>query len=216
MSQVTNGWIMRMGLAVMAADLGVASPCLAAFDFEQASDAFGYHEAFGIDPERTEYPYRVTLIGSNAAGNAFHPGERPEFRFQIENLTDQPITADGNADVIQYGGRSRPGEQWVPEFFRIDEVGSAPIGIDLEAKGWQNLTIQPPTPEPKGGYAVVIDLGEHGRQLLTNYVRTFRVATKRVQFPKQSLESMPPEILNRLGVQAIRYGVAYRPSHQVA
>jgi len=40
-------------------------------------------------------------------------------------------------------------------------------------------------------------------------VRTFRPDLTRVQFPKQSLEHMPPAILARLGVQAVRYGISF-------
>ena len=61
----------------------------------------------------------------------------------------------------------------------------------------------------KGGYGYVVDLGPSGRQFLTSAVRTFKPSLRRVQFPRQSLEHMPPAILERLGVQAVRYEVGF-------
>ena len=202
--------------------LGFSALCLAAtvvgtgvtaraFDFGKAADAYGYTETFGI-PQNQKPACKLTLIESNAPGNVFHPGQEPSFTFQLENLTDQTLKIEGHVDLIRYGGRGRTGEMWVPEFHRIASVARLPIRVDTGPKGWQNITIAPKTPETKGGYALVVDLGEYGRQLLTVYVRTFEPVGERVQYPKQSLENMPPEILRRLGIQAIRYGVHYEPS----
>jgi len=203
--------VRRVGVAALLAGCLIL-PSAAHALWNDETKAFGYHETFGLDAKRTRYPVKVTLTESNAAGNVFHHGEQPTFTFQIENLTDAPIQAAGKVEVIHYGGRSRPDSMWIPEFYRIATLGAVPIRVNLAAKGFQDLTVQPATPETKGGYALVVDLGAHGRLLLTNYVRTYNVATKRVQFPKQSLENMPPEVLRRLGVQAIRYGIAYTAS----
>ncbi len=194
--------------------LGLIVPGIAGagFDFGKAGDARGFFETFRIARDQGPCPCRVTLIESGAPGNVFHPGEVTAFTFQLENITDEPIKTQGKVDVVRYGGRGRPGEMWIPEFYRIADAGSVPIQVDVGPRGWQNIPVTPPTPETKGGYGLVVDLGRHGRQLLTTYVRTFKPADKRVQYPKQSLEAMPPEILRRLGIQAIRYGVRYEPS----
>jgi hypothetical protein len=206
-------YVARPGLWALCLAVGIAGTgaTARAFDFGKAADAHGYIETFGI-PRDQKPSYKLTLIESNAPGNVFHPGQEPSFTFQLENLTDQPIRTEGHVDLIRYGGRGRPGEMWVPEFHRIAGVRRLPIQVGVGPKGWQNITIEPKTPETKGGYALVVDLAGHGRQLLTVSVRTFEPADKRVQYPKQSLENMPPEILRRLGIQAIRYGVHYEPS----
>lgn len=204
----TGPYLLHGLLALTLTMQGVAG----AFDFGKADDAYGFYETFDIARDHKPLPCRLTLIESSAAGNVFHPDDTTVFTFQIENLTDEPFRATGKVDVVHYGGRGQPGEMWVPEFYRIDDVGSVPIEVDVGARGWRNVTITPQTPQMKGGYALVVDLGEHGRQLLTTYVRTFKPVERRVQYPKQSLEEMPPEILRRLGIQAIRYGVHYEPS----
>ncbi|MGD8239535.1 MAG: hypothetical protein PVH68_13330 [Armatimonadota bacterium] len=202
----------HLAAAICLAACGAALPAGAAASWGTLSGMHDYTELFGLQPDATGGAYTVTMLESNAAGNVFHPGEQPAFTFQVENLTERPIRARGSVEVIRYAMLGRPGDQWWPELHRLEDVGSLGIEVDIEAKGWQNLTIEPKTPETKGGYGLAVDLGEHGRRYLTSYVRTFAPDLKRVQHPKQALESMPPEILARLGVQAIRYAVAYRPS----
>ena len=196
-----------LGLCCLAA-------CASAFGAEWGtlSDMHNYDELFGLGPDARGAAYTVTMLESNAPGNVFHPGEQPVFTFQLENLTDRPIKSSGKVDIIRYATLARPGDQWRPELHKLQDVGSLRIEVNAEAKGWENLTIQPKTPATKGGYGLVLDLGADGRRYLTSYVRTFKPEPKRVQYPKQALESMPPAILARLGVQAIRYGVAYRAS----
>ncbi|MFW6107074.1 MAG: hypothetical protein ACOC8A_00135 [bacterium] len=183
---------------------------------------YGYYECFGLEPETSNEPkpnatrgwtlrgaFKVVMLRANAPGNVFHPGEQPELTFQIGNLTDKALAARGTVESIRYSQSGRPGDQWYPELRRLERVGSVPIEVDLPPKGWQNLTVRAPMRETKGGYGYVVDLGEHGRQYLTSAVRTFGPGLERVQFPKQSLEHMPPAILARLGVQAVRYGISF-------
>ncbi|HYW79420.1 MAG TPA: hypothetical protein VE890_07560, partial [Thermoguttaceae bacterium] len=191
------------------------------------ADMHNYHECFGLDPDTSNYPnsgtstkwklqgsYRVVLVGSNAPGNVFHEGERPKLTFQIENLTDGPLKADGQIEVIRYSQSGVPGDQWCPELRRLEVVGSVPLSVNLKPGGWVNLTAEPPMAETKGGYGFVVDLGPYGRQLLTSAVRTFRPGNQRIQYPKQCLEHMPAPILERLGVQAIRYGIGFQTQEE--
>jgi len=199
----------RRALSFLAILTVSALPAGAAkFNFDQAEDAFGYHETFGIDPD-AKPAFKVTLLSAGAPGNVFWPGEPTTFTFQIENLADQPLAVDGRIELIPYSGGGREGEPWVPEFKRLAEPAVLPWRVDLAAKGWSDHTVTPRTPERFGAYALVVDLGAAGRVLLTNYVRTVRSEPGAVQYPHQSLEDMPPPILERLGVHAIRYGVSY-------
>ncbi len=182
------------------------------FHFKDGMDAPGAAETFGITADTAAAGWKVTLTASSAPGNIFHPGERPRFEFQVESLTDEPIGGKATIEVIRYGGRGQPGNMWVPEFHRIAKVGEIALDMDVPAKGYRDLAVSPKTPETKGGYALVLELPGRGRAVLTSYVRTFKVPSRRVQFPKQSLENMPPAILQRLGIRAIRYGVGYIPT----
>ena len=186
------------------------------------SDMHNYHECFGLDPQQANYPnsgtspkwklqgeFRVVMIESNAPGNVFHENEEPRFTFQIENLTEDAMAADGRVEVIRYSQSAVPGDQWYPELRRLEVVGSVPLEVTLDGRGWRNMTVEPPMAETKGGYGFVVDLGEYGRQFLTTAVRTFEPHDRRVQYPKQCLEHMPAAILERLGIQAVRYGVSF-------
>ncbi|MEM6315950.1 MAG: hypothetical protein AAF743_17805, partial [Planctomycetota bacterium] len=100
-----------------------------------------------------------------------------------------------------------------PRLVRLAEPVEVPLGVDatLAAGGWQDVTITLPEPAHLGGYAVVLELADASRHYVTSFTRTFEPKLERVQHPKQALEKMPPEILARLGIQAIRWPVAFHP-----
>jgi hypothetical protein len=198
------------GLAVFVC---VFAPVAAfAQEWGTLSGMHSYREVFGLAARESAPAFRVTMLESNAPGNVFHEGEQPRFVFQIENLSRQPLQGRGRVDCIRYAQRGRVGDPWWPELHKLEQLPPAPLAVDLPPQGWKNLTVDLKIAETKGGYGLVVDLGPHGRAYLTSFVRTFKPALQRVQFPKQSLEEMPGPILARLGVQAIRWGVAYHPS----
>lgn len=213
---------LRRASVLCAVILGLLAPPAAAAPWGYLPGMHNYYECFGLDPDRTNLPsagaspkwklngdFKVVVLESNAPGNVFHQHEKPKLLVQIENLTDAPIATRGKVETIRYSQSGVPGDQWHPELRRLERVGSVAIEVDLAPGGWRNLRVGPPMAETKGGYGFVVDLGRHGRQFLTSAVRTFRPPDRRVQYPKQCLESMPPAILERLGVQAIRYGVSF-------
>ncbi len=186
------------------------------------SDMHNYHQCFGLDPSQSNYPnsgtsprwklqgnFKVVMIESNAPGNVYHQDEEPRLTFQMENLTDKAISAKGRIEVIRYSQSAISGDQWYPELRRLEVVGSTPLTVSLEPGAWSNFTARPPMSETKGGYGFVVDLGRFGRQFLTSAVRTFEPPSRRIQYPKQCLEHMPGPILERLGIQAVRYGVSF-------
>lgn len=166
-----------------------------------------YDKTFGLTKEKLAY--QAILFETNAEGNIFHPHEEPRFQFQIQNHTNETITVQGKVDVMAYGTKGIPGNIWKPRVFKIADIESISIGVNLPGKGWQDFTIQPKIPQRLGGYALVVDLGAFGRQFLTGMVRTFKPSHKRIQYPKQSLEFMSPAILQRMNISALRYGVPY-------
>ena len=193
-------------VAILLIILAVSTPA-STQEWGTLSAMHNYAEVFGLAEPSTDYS--IVMLDSNAAGNVFHPGEQPRFAFQVQS--EIAISADATIEILRYAQRDHEGDQWWPELVKLEDVGTLSARVDVAADGYANLTIEPPTPETKGGYALIIDLGEHGRQYLTSYVRTFEPRLDRIQHPKQALEEMPPEILARIGVQAIRYGVPYFP-----
>ncbi len=171
-----------------------------------------HDKAFGLTEGKQATAYKATMLRANAPGSVFFPGQKPEITFQVENLTDRPLEAAGHVEVLRYQLQGVPGDNWWPRVRILAREGRTPVKVSLPAKGWKDLTIAPPIPEIRGGYALILDLGKAGRHYVTSLIRTFEASDKRVQHPKQGLESMPPEILERLGVQVVRYGVKFLPT----
>ena len=170
-------------------------------------DMPGYAETFGLTGVPT---YKAQLLDCTAPGNVLWPGDTPTFTFQIQNDGDAPLTTAGRVEVIAYGTKGVPGDIWVPHVIKLAGGGSAPVAADVPAHGYQNVTVRPDVPARFGGYALVLDLGPAGRQFLTSCVRTFKATQGRVQYPKFCLDSLPPDVLKRLDVHAIRYGEGYK------
>lgn len=102
----------------------------------------------------------------------------------------------------------------LPLVFALLGQGTATAGFKFGKAGgdWQHITVTPPISQTKGCPARVTDLGELERCVPTACIRTVAPGDRRGQYPRQSLENMPPETLPRLAIQAIRCGVRYEPS----
>lgn len=155
---------------------------------------------------------QITLLETNAPGCMYIPGEQPAITFQFENKTGKPIKVAGKAELMQYAARGIPGDIWMSKVIKLRDCGTTPVEVDLPARGWKNITIKPKLPPEKGGYALILDLGDHGRDFICGIARIFKPVTERIQYPKQSLDNMEPAVLERLGVQAIRKGWGYHNS----
>ena len=168
-----------------------------------------WFEVFELDGARRDYDYRLTALKTSGEANIFYPGEQPELEFQIRNLTDAPIKGTAEITLFNWGTRNVYGDIWQPKVIPGGEVDTMKVEIDLAAGGFQNFRIQPDLPEKFGGYALLFDLPGRGRQFMTSIVRAMPSVSEPNQFPKQSAEQFPPAALERLGVQAIRFGVPF-------
>jgi hypothetical protein len=173
------------------------------------ADWRGYEEAFGVKNGLRQYDYAVKPIYSSAPANVLWPGEKIKFTFQLTGNIDQFIDVQAQVHVIQYGARGIENNVWLPEIFPIKEVQTIPVAVQIAPNGYLNVDIVPDVPETFGGYALVFDLGKHGRQVAVSFVRSMKPSPVRMQYPKQSLDDLGVDFLSRVGVQAIRYGVPY-------
>lgn len=178
---------------------------------DRPEDVHGFYQAFDITKGK-KVDCKATMVSSSVPGNIFYPDDQPSFTFQLENVSGKPIQVTGKVELIHISGGSIPEDMWSPLFEKIAVVDSQTLPVDLAAGAWKNFTVKPNTPQTKGGYALILDLGQAGRQFLTCLVRAHDVTPMDVQYPKQALEMMPPEILGRLGVQAVRFAVSYQPT----
>ena len=159
--------------------------------------------------QKSQNNFKAILIKTNAAGCIFSPDEQPQLTFQLQNLTDKPIKAQAQFQLIAYGTRGIPGDIWLPEVYKIADVATYPVAVDIQAKGWQNIDIVMQLPKRKGGYAAILDMGSYGKQLAAKMTRAFKHEIQHIQYPRQSLETLDPAILARMGIQAVRYGVSF-------
>jgi hypothetical protein len=171
----------------------------------------GYGAALGLQPGAAS-DYAVHLVSSSVPGNILWPGDRVTFTFQVVSTSAGPIRAAGHVQVIPYGTRGAPGDTWDPHVVRTGTPVPQPVTISLAPNGFQDVTVTPATPARFGGYALVLDLGPLGRQFITSYVRSLPATSRRVEYPHMCLDSLPPPVLQRLGVHAIRYGMGYKPT----
>ena len=172
----------------------------------------GYAETFGVTTDLRSAAYSVALIESSVPGNILYPGEQPKFSFQIVNHQDKPINAQGKAEIVAYGTKGQPGDIWAPRVFKIGSPVSVPIAVRIAAKAFGDFTVAPKIPAAFGAYALIVDLGPRGRQVVTSCGRTFPASRQRIQYPKFCLDDINLDVLKRLGAQAIRYGVSYKPT----
>lgn len=171
-----------------------------------------YEQVLGVKNNLRQYNYDVALARASTTTNVLWPGEQPAYTIQVVNRLNEPLQAAGKIDIIRYGTRGRPNDVWLPEMVKLADVSSMPVNVNITAKGYVNIDIKPVIPALFGGYALVLDLGKYGRRLVCSVVRTYAANPKRLQFPKQSLDDMGADFLQRVGVQAIRMGVDYTPT----
>jgi hypothetical protein len=207
--QVLCGHVPFRGAAVgLALFLAALLPAARA-QMRTGRDMVDFDAALGLNRDRLLPGLSVTLIATNAPGCIYWPGEQPELTFQVVNRGAEPVQASGRAELIAFATVGIPGDIWKPRVVRLSDHGSVPVALDIPAGGWQNVVLRPEVPERFGGYALVLDLGERGRDFICGLARGFRPTPERIQYPHQSLDSMEPEVLARLGIQAIRKGVGY-------
>ena len=141
----------------------------------------GFNETMGIIGNAPE-GFTIALAGSSAPGNILWPGERLTVTVRVTGDTTK--ATNGKLDVIRYGTRGIPNDIWTPQMFRIAEELSYLYHVTPKVENNQTtFELSPAIPETKGAYALILDLGEHGRHFLTSVVRTFKPERKPPQYP---------------------------------
>ena len=176
----------------------------------EGRDIPGFNETFGLT--KSETAFTAALVSCNALGNILYPNEQAAFVVQIVNKTAVPIDAKAHFEVVAYGTKGRPNDIWTPQMFKMSTPVRVPVSVKIAANGYADYTIAPKIPAAFGAYALVLDMGSAGRQFVTSVGRTFAADTKRIQYPKFCLDDIDPTLLKRLGVQAVRHGIGYKPT----
>ena len=176
------------------------------------ASAAGYYQVLGLDRERRDFDFSATLLATNRPGNLFFPGEQPEITVQVRNTGAKALNLTGEWVLVPWGNRQYPGSCWHSTAERFGEERRIPVRLELPAGGFADLKPALPLPERFGGYALLLDLGkEHGRRLVCSFARSVRNEARPGRFPRQAVELFDPEVMERLGLSAVRFGVPYNP-----
>ncbi|MFA5417916.1 MAG: hypothetical protein WC341_05605, partial [Bacteroidales bacterium] len=168
-----------------------------------AVDWLHYENVLSLKNNLRHYDFDVYCIRTSSTANVFWPGEKAKLTFQLINNTNEAISTDAKAELIQYGTMGIPNDIWLPEMIKIADIQSTTLKVNIPANGFMNVDLEPNLPETFGGYAIVFDLGKYGRRLGTSVVRTFKPNLLNIQYPKQALDDIGADFLGRIGVQAI-------------
>ena len=169
----------------------------------------GYEEIMGVKNGLRFYDFDVNLIESSAPANVFWPGDDIRLKFQLINNTSQSIDIDAKVHVFRYGTKGIPNDIWLPQMIKLDYEKVIPVHLSILPNGYVNTSISVDDIKDFGGYAVVFDLGKYGRRLGTSFAYSMKPSLVKMQYPKQSLDYLGVDFLNRVGVQSIRYGIPF-------
>ena len=164
-----------------------------------------FKSTFGLSAEGWSVQQTACSQGANVLG----PGDEATFTFFLK--PGQPFQGPLKVDVIQYGTRGKPGDWWKPVVFKIADISTTTVAVDLPVEGGM-VTVQPKIGDVFGGYALILDLGDRGRAFGASCVRVAAPEPGRVWLPTYAMDlgwphEMSPVVFNvfkRLGVKGAR------------
>jgi len=172
-----------------------------------------FNQAFGIDNQAADAPVRARVESSSIPGNIMWPGDSPTLSIRFTYNGAVPAVINAQIDIVRYGTHGTPGDVWTPIVDKIADCGSTPVSVSMTPGESTVVSVSPTIPDLFGAYAVVADFGGGTRrQFLLSMVRTFKPSDEAVQYPALSLDNLGPDVLSRLGVHAIRWGISYKPT----
>jgi len=173
--------------------------------------------AWGLNPRHASTYWShtgvlgVQLIACSSPAGIAWPGEVPTYTFQFTSLTDQAVSARGQVRVVQYELLTVGDDVFHLGMRRLADCGTVPIGVAVAPRGWADVTVAPPLPERKGGYALIIELDGQDALFGAGTVRTFQPQVEPRQFYRLTMDMGEPAVLSRLGVTVNRVGFGFKP-----
>ena len=218
--QITEHWIQRFSAGLLAAAIGLGAAVMTPAQMVTGERIPGYKQVFGLGGEGKTADFTLEEIRSTPPANVVWPGEQTELVFKLTNKSKEPLQCEGRWELIQYGTKSKPNDVWEPDLFQIGKTVRIPVTINLPAGTNTEVTARPPLPETFGGFALILDLGNHGRAMAATLVRAPKADPDRVQYPTYAMDMPWPheisiqtyKLFQRLGIKGCRYGVGYFPT----
>jgi len=178
----------------------------------------GGEEVFGLTPAQTARDYTAQEIDCGGRSNVFVAGDALDFTVQFANTSNSQITAQGRAEIIAYSTTHEVGNMWWGQVLqRGGLVASIPFSVSMLAAGFTDVHLSAPAPRHFGGFALVVDLPDHGRQFVAAFVYVPKPTPGKVQFPSFAMDirNVTPEsctLWQRLGLKATRLEIGYTPT----
>jgi hypothetical protein len=171
----------------------------------------GFAKVFGLEGAPAK-GWSVFETACSVPANVLWPDDEATFTFRVENKDGAAIRGPAKVHLVHYGTRGRPGDVWNPLVFKIVDLPTAAVELEVPAKGAGVFRVTPRIPATFGAYGLVLDLGDRGKAFAATCVRVPAADPGRVQFPTYALDlpwphEMSPEVFRlfkRLGVKGAR------------
>ena len=170
-----------------------ASPALA--QMVTGDKMTNFREAFGLAGAGVKVEQTSCEIDGKKCANVLWPGERATFHFKV--TVDGGYQGPVKVDVVQYGTHSTPGDIWKPVVFKIANLSSSSLDIDLPAGGGP-LSVTPKIGDTFGGYALIFDVPGKGRFFGTSCCRTVTPEPGKVFMPAYAMDLGWPFEMSRV------------------
>ncbi len=178
----------------------------------------GYADAFGLTAKPDIEIHQLSVdTGSATMVDILNDGEQARLVFHLINHSSDKISGPATFRLVHYGTSVPEGDVWVPHVFRIAEVGTTPVTLDLPKGGSEDIAVTQQLPAQYGGYAMVLDVPGHGSIFAATLVRIVTAEPGRVQFPTYALDTEWPNRMNegvytlmeKLGIKGVRAGAGF-------
>ncbi len=174
---------------------------------------------FGLTPDKVAKGFSVQEIASTSPSNVFWPGEPVGFTLQIVNNTEQPLTAQAKAEIIQYGTVSDPMDGWKQIAHKIADIGAVPVPLNIAAKGFADVVVTLPAPKQFGAYVLILEVPGQGRQFGAAYLSVPKATPGRVQYPTYALDIQSTSeeacaLYERLGIKGTRMEFSFSTAQE--
>jgi hypothetical protein len=167
-----------------------------------------------LTPDNAARSYRVVQVGGNESANVLYPGDAFSLGLQFVNQTAGPIKAEAKAELYRYVTEA---DEFRAVSINEELIAATPFHLELAARGYADITVQPPVPARFGAYVVVVDVPGHGRQLAAGLLRVPPARPGKVQHPSfamdiRGFEPVKAMMWKRLGIKGTRLEVGFRPA----
>ena len=178
----------------------------------------GYSEAFRLTPNPDVEARQLTVeTPSRTMVDVLLKSEQPRIVCHLINHSQLDIRDNATLRVVHYGTSVPAGDVWTPHVFRIDDGPTSPVAVNLPKGGTEDITLTPTIPQPYGGYALVLDIPNHGSIFVATVARVLTPDAGRVQFPTYALDTEWPDRMNEgvyvllqtLGIKGVRSGANF-------